>query len=405
MKAFKEKADVKNPNLWISTVLFFAFFAFYFVFSIYVLPQAVDQPSLKPIVQAIFSFVVAFSIVAGAFLLEKVNHMKVVFVSSGLTAFAVAALLLIPEIVATPIGLAAILMSGVVFGFGQLSFFAYFWEQYSNYGRGKVAGKIGFIALIPYFVLNAAVVEDAGIVETLGIALIPLLMAVGVSFIYLRRRKLSFTVKSDTVYHEKRTILLYTIPWVFFCLINATLAKNITSGSNQLVSSYFIPLALIQTIASLIGAYSSGVIADYFGRRPALAISVTLYGISMALSGFVPSLIFFSVATAAEGLSWGMLLTLYSFVIWGDLANQKNRAKIYAIGLVAFYFSVAVGQLPTFLSQISPANSVLISCSIIFLSNTPILLAPELLSIDVRQKLTLRKYIDHLKRNEAKLRA
>jgi hypothetical protein len=403
--ASKDLKEKNNRFLGINTLLFFAFFVFYFIFSIYVLPKAFAASDLKSIVQASFSFTIAISIVAGAFLIDKLklHELKVVLASLAFTTILIFPLLLVPNSVNTIFGLLTILMSGVSFGFGQLAFFAYFWQQSESFGRGKMSGKIGFLALVPYFFVNAAVVVDTGMFLTLIMAVIPLLVALTVISANLKKDK-NPKNPDAIVYHEKRTILLYSVPWIFFCLINATLSKNISSAAAQLVSSYFLPLALIQTIASLVGAYSAGAIADNFGRRPALAVSITLYGVSMAIYGFIPSLYIFSFAVAAEGLSWGMLLILYSFVIWGDLANQNNRAKMYAIGLIAFYVATTIGQISTPLSQIDPTNSALIGCSLIFLSNTPILLAPELLSIDIRQNLRLNRYIDHVKRREEKLR-
>jgi MFS family permease len=405
LEATNVTSATKGRSLWINAILFFAFFSFYFVFSIYVLPQTVDQPDMTLTVQAVFSFVIAVSIVASAFLIDKLNTFKVITLSLALTSVLMLMLILIHSSAYASFGSLLVFICSVVFGFGQLAFFVYFWEQHSGYGIGKVASKIGFLALIPYFILIAAVVENMGVYSSLMVALAPILIALIASLVYSKRKESYSRTPNTPIYHERRTVFLYAIPWFFFCLVNSTLAKNISIGSNQLVSSYFVPLSLIQTIASLVGVYSAGRIADVFGRRTALAFSVTLYGISMAFSGFVPNLISFSFAIAAEGLSWGMLLTLYSFVIWGDLANHKNCAKMYAIGLVAFYVAAAIGQLPTPLSEISPTNSALIACSIIFMSNTAILLAPELLPSDVRQKLRLRKYIDNVKKNEDKFRS
>lgn len=314
-----DNAEATNGQaIWISIVLFFAFFVFYFLFAIHVVPQVV-APGMKSIAQSTFSFVIAISIVAGAFLIDRMNLLKVILTSSAFILLLITALLLIPNSSHTFFGLLAIFVSGMIFGFGQLAFFAYFWQQTPGVIRGKVGGKIALIALLPYFVLAAVGVESTDISDSLIIALVIISIAFSVSFIRLKQeKKFAPTTKETVVYPEKRTILLYSIPWISFCLINATLSKNIDLGSSQLISSYFVYLSLLQAVTSLVGAYGAGVIADYFGRRPALAVSITVYGVSMAFYGFVPNLFVFSFAVASEALGWGMLLTLYSFIIWGD---------------------------------------------------------------------------------------
>ena len=70
----------------------------------------------------------------------------------------------------------------------------------------------------------------------------------------------------------------------------------------------------------------------------------------------------------AKGLTWGIFLTLYSFVIWGDLSNTKSAGKTYAIGLMTFYITAAVGSFNLF-AGISVVDSTLISCILNFLGN------------------------------------
>jgi MFS family permease len=141
---------------------------------------------------------------------------------------------------------------------------------------------------------------------------------------------------------------------VLFSLLNATLARNISVNTATLFSPLFrFSLPILQTIAALIGALFGGLIADYIGRRPTLAISMTLYGVSMLLQAILVSEAIFVFKYIAEGLGWGIFLTLYSFVIWGDLSNDKNVAKLYSVGLIVFYATAAIGQLPSLLSEIS----------------------------------------------------
>jgi MFS family permease len=214
----------------------------------------------------------------------------------------------------------------------------------------------------------------------------------------LRPEKPMLTAKKDEkdCYPEKRTILLYAVPWVLFSLINATLVRNIAFLISQDIPlSSYIFLIILQIIAANFGALGGGIIADFFGRKLSLAFGLTLYGISLALAGLAKNYEMLCFAYFADGFNWGILLTLYLLVVWGDLANEESCAKRYSIGLAVFYLATGVGSLLTpELFQIPLVLSSLVSCSLIFLSNMPLILAPELLSSDFRERIRLKSYMN-----------
>jgi hypothetical protein len=293
--------------------------------------------------------------------------------------------------------LVAVFLIGVFFSIGQLSFYVHFWNTTSSERRGRIGGLIGFATLPFYFIINAIAASNLSLFGTAIIA--TALCIAPVIAVLLRPRKTAVPFRTEGIYQEKRTILFYAIPWILFSLTNATLAKNITLGTVQsIAASDFTVLVILQTVGALVGALTGGIIADFFGRRLALALSVTLSGISMALSGLVqnPSLYYF--VYVADGLSWGILLTMYSFVIWGDLSNKQNCAKMYAIGLVTFYAAVGIGQIPSAISLIPVIPSAFIACTLIFFSNVPIALAPELQSPSFREKILLKMHIKAAKK-------
>jgi MFS family permease len=218
--------------------------------------------------------------------------------------------------------------------------------------------------------------------------------------ILLRPEKAVLTAKKDERgnHSEKRTVLLYSIPWILFSLINATLAKNISLNILQQVpSSFYLFLTILQAIGVIFGAICGGIIADFFGRRLSLAFSLTLYGISSALAGLTKINEILSFVYVANGLSWGILLILYSLVVWGDLANKENCAKMYSIGLIILYSTIGVGFLIP-ISQIPLVVSSLVSCLLIFLSNVPLILAPELLPSDFRERIKLKLHMDTVRK-------
>jgi MFS family permease len=287
---------------------------------------------------------------------------------------------------------------GIFFSIGQLAFFTYFWNLTVPEERGRIAGLIGFVSFPFYFIVAPIIVET---LDFPGIVMLSIVLSLGLlSVILLRPEKAVLTAKKDERenHSEKRTVLLYSIPWILFSLINATLAKNISLNiSQQVPSSFYFFLTILQVIGVIFGAIFGGIIADFFGRRLSLAFSLTLYGISSALAGLTKINEILSFVYVANGLSWGILLTLYTFVVWGDLANKENCAKMYSIGLITFYLATSVGLL-TQISQIPLTVSSLASCLLIFLSNIPIVLAPELLPSDFREKMKLKLHMQAIRK-------
>jgi len=381
----------------VNLIFSFIFFTFYFVFSIYVIRHVViSSGNNRLVVQASFHFIIAIALLLTSFFIHRFNKLRVIYACSIVTSIVTVLLFFVSNDI---FRLIFIFVVGIFFGIGQLAFFTYFWSLTVPEERGRIAGLIGFVSLPFYFIVGIGVAETF---DFLGIVMLSIVLSLGLlSVILLRPEKAVLTAKKDERgnHSEKRTMLLYSIPWVLFSLINATLAKNISLNILQQVpSSFYLFLTILQVIGVIFGALIGGVIADFFGRRLSLAFSLTLYGISSALAGLFTSDEILSFVYVANGLSWGILLTLYSFVVWGDIANKENCAKIYSIGLVIYYSTIGVGLLPTQISQTPLVVSALASCLLIFLSNIPIVLSPELLSSDFREKIKLKLHMNAVRK-------
>jgi MFS family permease len=235
--------------------------------------------------------------------------------------------------------------------------------------------------------------------DFLGTITLSIIVNLGILMIVVLKpeKEVSTAKNGDGNYFEKRTVLLYSIPWVLFSLINVTLAKNASVWITQQVSSssYLLLLGL-QFVGVIFGCILGGTIADFLGRRLSLAISLTSYGTSAALVALFTSNEMLSFVYVLNGFSWGILFTLYIFVIWGDLANKDNCARIYSIGLTTYYLAVGIG----FLTQISVpiVTSSLATCLLVFLLNIPIALAPELSSPYFRERMKMRQHMNAAKK-------
>jgi magnesium-transporting ATPase (P-type) len=273
-----------------------------------------------------------------------------------------------------------------------------FWNSTDTIKRARIAGLIGFGSVIFYFTTNMVSLSVLNFSENIALCLLLVLGSLIGSIVFREEKNNDLIIKKIVYYPEKRTIIFYAGPWILFSFLNVTLTNNITAITSVLSSStMYLLLYGSQVIGGVFGALIGGYFADKVGRRSTLAFSVALYGVSMAFRGFIDNGAAFVFSFIGEGLTWGVFLTLYCFVIWGDLSNTKNTEKIYGLGLLIFYLTAGLGVFNLF-AGIPVVESTLISCIMIFLAIVPIVLAPELLTSDAQEKNRLRKYMETVRK-------
>jgi len=387
----------------VTTILHSTFLTWYYVFSFMVLGHIFGSSTeTYLIVYASFNFIIVTTLFLSSFFIHKFNKVRVIFGCS--VAISMLALFL-PFVSNIILRLIVIFVEGIFFSIGQLASFTYFWSLTVSEERGRAAGLAGFFSLLFLHLISLM----AQTLDFFGTVMLSAILILGTLTTRLLRleKKVLLTTKRDEkgCRPEKRTIFLYSVPGILFSLINTTLARNISFHISQSVpSSLYMFLLVLQMVASGFGALGGGMIADIFGRRLSLAFSLTLYGISTALGGFVENYEVLYFMYVVNGLNWGILWTLYGFVVWGDLADKESCAKRYSLGLAIFYLSTGVGfSLTPQIYQIPLSISSLTSCLLIFLSNVPLILAPELLSSDFREKIKLRLHMNIVGKIQQKL--
>jgi predicted MFS family arabinose efflux permease len=397
LSAMKYGVLLTKRGLILILIFFFIFYTSYFVFFLYVPRYVILSTGNRLIIQASFNFIISITLLVTSFFIHRINKLRVIYACSIVT-LTLAILLFFAS--SNIFRLTFIFAIVPFFSIGQLAFFMYFWNLTVPEERGRVAGLSGFVSLVFYLIMYSAV---AGTLDFHRTVVLGIILSLGALVaISLMPRKAVLTAKKDERgnYPEKRAVLLYSIPWVLFSLINATFAKSISFHISQQVPSFsYLILIILQTTAAILGTFCGGVAADFFGRRVPLAFSLTLYGISSALVGIANNYTLLYFVYVANGLSWGILLAIYGLVIWGDLANKENCAKMYAIGYITFYVSQGIGLFPLeIISQIPLVVSSLVGCLLIFLSNIPIFLAPELLPLDFREKIKMKLHMEAVKK-------
>ncbi len=393
MNILKSEILIAKRGFLEIALLFSFFFTLYLIFSSSIPMYITSSSSNYSIIQALLNFELAITLIANSFFVDRINIMGSIRTSSITTIIMTVVLFLAPNDI---LKIAVLFVIGVFFGLSLSSYIAYFWKQTVPEERGRISGLIGFVAL-PFSFIVARLIAPS--LNFLGAVTLIILVNFGILLIGLLRpmKKVRKIEKEHGNYYEKRTVLLYSIPWIFFSLVNVTLAKNASVWITQQVSSFFYLFLLgLQFVGVVFGCIIGGTVADFLGRRLSLVISLTSYGSSAALIALFSSNEVFSFVYIVNGLSWGVLFTLYIFVIWGDMANKDNYAKIYSIGLTTYFLSVGIGFLIPV--SIPIVTSSLATCLLVFLLNIPIALAPELLSPYFRERTKLRLHMKAVKK-------
>ncbi|MDH5687228.1 MAG: hypothetical protein OEZ48_05135 [Candidatus Bathyarchaeota archaeon] len=197
-----------------------------------------------------------------------------------------------------------------------------------------------------------------------------------------------------------RDFLLYLMPWLIYNLVNSISGNYETS---LLIDRFQIPFAstlVLSDAASSIGALTAGFVADVYGRKKALGIGLTSYGISNALIGLIFSgvqngfLVF--ILLALDGFSWGIFLVLYFFVVWEDLSNINNVTFPYA-GIVSYPLIMGLARFLAQPIQLPLSSLALVKCVLIFSSNIFLVGAQELLYPKLRKETDILGYLEQVK--------
>jgi len=385
----------------ILSVLHLAFLTWYYRFSVYMLTFIVG-PKDFPTHNLGFNIITVLALALSSFLVRNMNATYTLYSWSMLTSFGTALIFFSPDSIWR---LAFYYMIGGLFGVAQLVFYRYFWSLTSVEGRGRVGGLLGRISLA-VFPFATALTEGLDFCGTAALCIVSNLGVLGIKLLDTKGTQTSVSEEyAKQPNPEKRAVILYLVPWLIYSLVNATFQKAISFQTLQGLSpSAMMSLIFLQFVGACSGAAIGGVIADFFGRKAALALGLTLYGFSTALSGTVRMYEIVLFAHLVNGLNWGIFLVIYQLVVWGDLANVKNYAGLYTLGLTVFYLCTGMGHaFEPIMLQVPLAVASLLSCLLIFLSNIPVILAPESLPSGFREKIRLKLYVYLLKKKPLRI--
>ena len=325
-----------------------------------------------------------------SFIIERIDKKKFGFISR-MTIIALSAFLFLLNGIPR---LMIVFAIAPIFGVSLLIFFSSFQDFTLTTERARISGIIAFVTLPLVFIFEPVPVSipiDFYFLVAINIA------AIFSIFLKNRLPNNQAAEKGEKTF-EKRVMLLYLIPWIIFSMVNVTLAKNNSFCIVQQTSaSFYVFLEALEVIGVSIGAITMGFLADFVGRRITASVALTLYGFCSALGGLFDTKWAFSLTFLIGGVSWGSFFVLFFLVIWGDLANKENWAKIYALGLVTYFASQGVSSLvpQVFLSL---ETGALVTCLISFFAIVPIFAVPELSSNDFIENMRIKRHIDSVKK-------
>ncbi|ESK82646.1 mfs multidrug transporter [Moniliophthora roreri MCA 2997] len=136
---------------------------------------------------------------------------------------------------------------------------------------------------------------------------------------------------------------------LFLCIFLAALELTMVSTAlpaivADLKGDDFLWVGTAYALASTAFLPFSGGIAETFGRRPAMLISLGLFTLGCALCGAARNMGWLIASRVVLGLGGGALLSL-SHIILSDLVSLQERGTYYAVLGLAFAIGSSIGPL------------------------------------------------------------
>jgi MFS family permease len=291
---------------------------------------------------------------------------------------------------------------GASIGTGLPSCLSYFADSTSVENRGLVGGiiwsTVGVTALILAFLINML-----GQWETIiALAIWRLFGAIG--FRVLNKKHAELAAQKSPSYLElirKKEILLYLFPWVMFCFINFAEAPILEGVFG---AGFFTYVQLVESAFVGIVAIVGGVIADVAGRKRVVIAGFVMLGIEYAaMSAFSNSPAALYLFLILDGVTWGLLVSVFLTVIWGDLGENYEKEKYYTLGGLPYLLAnVLYILIEPQARYISPTAAFTFASFLLFLAVIPLMYAPETLPEKRIKDRELKSYVEKAKKAKEK---
>ncbi len=376
-------------------------FAYYYTMSD-VLMEITNIPGMmhieKLLIMGIFYAGVGISVIAGAFLSNTLIQRNTLLRLWLALAILGSTLSILVEQTTIPNVSVVSLIWGITVGFGMPSCMALFADVTVTEKRGSLGGLLAFTFNASLFGL-ALLLGSLSPVRRVQYFILWLMLGLAFTFVLRKQIKEPEQMKNPkiwTILHEK-TIVLYMIPWIMFCLVNSLEAPIIKSFFG---SEFFNFLTVAVLALSSISALVGGFLADRIGRKIVAVIGFASLGVGYASLGLFPTWeISWFLYVIVDGIAWGMFVVVFFTVLWGDLAGDMLKEKYYLVGGLPFLLSWFIQLvIEPYIELISIYAAFSIASFFLFLAVIPLMYAPETLPEKKIKDRELKQYVEKAKK-------
>ena len=104
-----------------------------------------------------------------------------------------------------------------------------------------------------------------------------------------------------------------------------------------------------------------------------------------------------------DGITWGLLFSVFLTVVWGDLGEGYEKEKFYVIGgvpfLLANFLSVLINP---YAASIPLGTAFTVASFFLFVAVIPLMYAPETLPEKAMKDRDLKSYVEKALKNASK---
>jgi MFS family permease len=215
-------------------------------------------------------------------------------------------------------------------------------------------------------------------------------------FKFLNRNYEKPVVQEAPSYFElikDKKILLYLFPWIMFSIINFAEMPMIEA----VIGPDYVWLGLISWFLVGIFAVIGGYIADIVGRKRVIIAGFVMLGLEYAtMSTFYTEGFSSYLFAVLDGVSWGLLFSVFFMSLWGDLGEYHIKEKYYVLGglpyLLANFLYVIIKPI-TSINNATPAFTI--ASFFLFLAILPLIYASETLPEKKIKERELKNYLEN----------
>ena len=291
--------------------------------------------------------------------------------------------------------------AGASVGVGIPACLTYFADNTHTENRGRVGAVIFFFITLTFVVL-AVMLDVLKIQNFIYLsffwAIISLILTI---FLRLKKQDTKeIKIYLNSIISNKK-FLLYFIPWLMFCFIDAFEAPILQVFIKQNFGNDFRDfLLLILTSITTFAILVTGFLIDYYGRKRILLYGFILLGIAHGVVGVASQSVFsWYLYALVDGFALGVFIVTFVFTIWGDLSSAENREEYYALGTIPFFVVQYIQKLiAPYILKIPISAAFSFASFFLFLAVWPLFNAPETLPERKVRERELRKYIEKAKK-------